>query len=252
MQFNHQEVMRFICIIIFNFILCSAVYAQEGLFNIREVIDTVIPKKTPKDFVKSSAVFFEDEHYLISKTCSGEWGGTVKFKNKKTGIEYACAANCPLMVNKIAGKYILTNTLAHLIGFSEILEIENPDSMTVFKLSKPRKVKGKFVRYVGDDESKSVKGTRKLFDGTGILMIASFPYQEQLYHIVTDTEKTFLSKIEEGKLVTIATISDKSIRDYKQEVIRTVDNRYLIFFNNARINGYIEISGNEILLMRYK
>nr|WP_121269841.1 hypothetical protein [Pedobacter schmidteae] len=244
--------MKFICLIYLSLIFVCTSRAQDNVFSIKEVIDTTMEKKSPKDFQKIYPVFFEDDDYVISRTCSGEWGGTIKFKSKKTGIEYACSSTCPVVVNKLFGKYIVTNTLAHLSGFSEIIEIENPSLMSLYKLSKPRKVKGQKVRYVGDDESKSVAGTRKLVDSIGVLTLASFLHNEQLFHIITDFHKTLLAKIQDGKFVTIDTISNKSIWTYNPEVIKTIDNRCIVFFENKEVKGYLEVHGNKITLMRCK
>ena len=233
------------------FSICTS-YAQENIFRIKEVVDTTMERKFPKDFEKAYPAFFEDDDYIVSRTCSGEWGGTIKFKSKKTGIEYCCSSTCPVVVNKLFGKYIVTNTLAHLRGFSEVIEIENPSSMSVFKISEPRKVKGKRVRFVGDDESRSVAGTRKLADSVGVLTLASFPYNGQLFHIITDFDKTFLTKIQNGKFVTIDTISNTRIWTYNPEVIKTRDGRYIVFFENQKVKGYLEVLGNQITLMRYK
>ncbi len=196
---------------------------------------------------------FEDSLYIVSKTCSGEWGGTIKFKNKKTGIEYSASSTCPVVVNKLNGKYYITNTLAHLSGFSEILEISNPDSMTVFELPKPRSKKGKtIVRYVGDDESKSTNGTKQLVDSIGILTLASFPYNGQLYHIVTDFKKTFLTKIENNRFVTLDTISDKSIWTYDPEVFVKDDGHLIVLFKNQEVEGVLDIYENQITVKRKK
>ncbi|HWW38564.1 MULTISPECIES: hypothetical protein [unclassified Pedobacter] len=244
--------MKFIYAIFLIFIAVCTSRAQENIFSIKEVVDSTMKKKSPEDFNKAYPAFFEDNDYVVRKTCSGEWGGSIIFKNKKTGIEYCCSSTCPVVVNKLFGKYIVTNTLAHLSGSSEIIEIENPSSMSPFQLSKPRKVKGKKIRYVGDDESKSVLGTRKLVDSIGVLTLASFLYKEELFHIITDFHKTFLAKIQNGKFVTMNKISDKSIWTYNPAVIKTVDDRNLVFFENEEVNGYLEIFGNEITLIRYK
>lgn len=196
---------------------------------------------------------FEDSLYIASKTCSGEWGGTIKFKNKKTGIKYSASSTCPVVVNKLNGKYYITNTLAHLSGFSEILEISNPDSMTVFELPKQISKKGKtIVRYVGDDESKSTNGTKQLVDSIGVLTLASFPHNGQLYHIVTDFKKTFLTKIENNRFVTLDTISDKSIWTYDPEVFLKDDGHLIVLFKNQEVEGVLDIYENQITVKRKK
>lgn len=209
--------------------------------------------KAERDFTKRDSVFYEDENYIVRKTCSGEWGGTIWFKNKLTGIEYSCEATCPVIVNKVNGKYIVTTTLAHMIGFSKIIEINNPDSMAVFKLPEPRQKKGKrTLYYVGDNESNSTKGTNTLVDSVRVMTIATFPFNEQLFHIVTDFHKTYISKIENNRFVTIDTISNTSIWTYNPEVIKTVDGHYIVFFTNQETNGYLDIYDNKIDLIRYK
>ena len=196
---------------------------------------------------------FEDSLYIVSKSCSGEWGGTIKFKNKITGIEHSAASTCPVVVNKLNDRYYVTNTLAHLSGFSEILEISNPDSMTVFELPKPRAKKGKRIfRYVGDDESKSTKGTKQLVDSIGVLTLASFPFNGKLYHIVTDFKKTFLTKIEENKFVTIDTVSEKTLWTYNPAVFVSESGHLLVWFENQESEGYLDIFENQITVVRRK
>src|ERR1700722_17794087 len=108
--------MKAIFTIILMALSFSMIYGQdEKLFDIKEIIKNDSLSIVIKNgFKKLSSGFFEDENYLVTKTCSGEWGGTIWFKNKKTGITYACSATCPVAVNKINGKYFITNTLAHL------------------------------------------------------------------------------------------------------------------------------------------
>jgi len=236
--------------IILTLFLTTNCFGQEKFI----IIDTIgLVGLFKDDFKVNSNNIFEDSLYIVSKTCSGEWGGTIKFKNKKTGIQYSAASTCPVVVNKLNGKYYVTNTLAHLSGFSEILEISNPDLMTVFELPKPRSKKGKtIVRYVGDDESKSTKGTKQLVDSIGVLTLASFPYNGHLYHIVTDFKKTFLTKIENNKFVTIDTVLDKSIRTYDPEVFVKDDGHLIVLFENQEVEGVLDIFENQITVKRKK
>ncbi|AHF17537.1 hypothetical protein NIASO_09415 [Niabella soli DSM 19437] len=203
------------------------------------------------DFRINSNNIFEDSLYIVSKTCNGEWGGTIKFKNKKTGIEYSAASTCAVVVNKLNGKYYITNTLAHMRGFSEILEISNPELMVVFELPKPRNRKA-IVKYVGDDESTSTNGTKQLVDSIGVLILASFPYNGQLYHIVTDFKKTFLTKIENNRFLTIDTVSDKSIWTYNPEVFLKNNGQMVVLFKNQEVEGVLEIFENQITVRRKK
>lgn len=192
---------------------------------------------------------FEDSLYIVSKTCRGEFGGTIKFKNKKTGIEYSAASTCPVVVNKLNGKYYITNTLDHMRGFSKILEICNPKLMSVFKL--PKHKKGKIIiMEFGDDQSKSTKGTNTLVDSFDVLTLASFPYNGQLYHIVSDFKMTYLTKVENNRFITIDTVSDKNLWTSDPEVFRKQDGHMIIVFKNREVEGILDIFENQIIVKR--
>ena len=223
----------------------------QNRFIIKEYVKQGgFPNLTKNDVKINRDNIFEDSLHIVSKSCSGEWGGTIKFKNKETGIEYSAASTCPVAVNKLNEKYYITNTLAHLSGSSEILEICNPDLMSVFELPKPRRERGKIIRYVGDDESNSTKGTIQLVDSIGVLTLASFLYNEQLYHIVTDFKKTFLTKIENNKFVTIDTVSEKSLWTYNPAVFVAKSGHLLVWFENQEAEGYLDIFENQITVIR--
>lgn len=247
-----------ICIL-FSLTLCLRLFGQSLNYPIKttfEINEIIIKDSTQlkmiRDFKKLDSVFYEDDNYFVSKTCSGEWGGTIWFRNKNTGIEYFCEATCPVGVNKINGKYIVTNTLDHMGGSSEVIEIDNPDSLNVFVFPEPRGEKNGFKwGYMGDNESKSKKGVKQLVDSMGILIIASFPYNGQVFHIVTDNKSTVVAGIENNRLVTIDTISNMPIRMMREEVIRTIDNHYIIFFKTREVKGNLDIFDNKINLIQY-
>jgi hypothetical protein len=245
--------MKYLGIFLLSLFAISTCLGQKSHpFDIKEVIDSTLKKKTPEDFSASNSNFFEDEHYVASKTCSGEWGGTIKFRNKKTGIEYACRATCPVVVNKISGKYVVTNSLGHLNGFTQVIEIAVPDSLDIFKIPPPRKKGRKLIYYVGDNESKSKKGLSVLADSIGILALTSFTYQGELFHVITDFHKTFLAKLKDHKFVTLDTISDQRIWGYDTRIVKIAEDHSVVFFDNERTKGYLEILDNKITLIRYK
>lgn len=106
------------------------------------------------------------------------------------------------------------------------------------------------VRYVGDNESKSTKGTKQLVDSIGVLTLASFLYNGQLYHVVTDFKKTFLTKIENNKFVTIDTVSDESIWTYDPEVFLKDNGHMIVPFKNQGVEGVLDIYENQITVRR--
>src|ERR1700754_453671 len=48
---------------------------------------------------------FEDENYVVASTCSGEFGGTIYFKDKKTNKVYESSATCVVSVKKNKNRY---------------------------------------------------------------------------------------------------------------------------------------------------
>jgi hypothetical protein len=150
-------------------------------------------------------------------------------------------------VTKIGREYIVTSSLAHLIGSTEIIRISDPKSMDIFQLPPPRKKKGKMVfRYVGDDESKSKKGTETLLDSVGVLTLASFNLKKELFHVVTDFKQTYIAKIENKKFVVIEFICNGRTWTYDNDVITTEDGHVIITIQG----GYIDIFDNQVTLLR--
>jgi hypothetical protein len=254
--------MRYIFTLIIIFTSGLLTYSQT--FNIETILITDSSQfKRSSDFIRCDSVFFQDDNYYVRRTCSGEWGGSIWFKNKKTGIEYSCSATCPVIINKMGGKYIVSNTLAHMCGSSDVIEIEYPDSMEIFKMPLPQAKEGTIeYRYVGDDESKSNKGTHQLVDTVCAMIHISFPYKGQLYHIISDSENLYLSQIKDNKLVTIDTVF-RGLENFNKESegisytfdtdgFKTIDNHYVVLYENSGLVGFLDIYENKIKLIRYK
>lgn len=95
-----------------------------------ETVDKNIAKEL--ELIKNQKPYglvFQDEKYEVWNSCSGEWGGTIYFKNKHNGeIRYA-QSTCTASVNKIGDKYYISNASTHLYERSSILEIINPEKM---------------------------------------------------------------------------------------------------------------------------
>lgn len=234
--------MKRLYLILFLFIAYFHVLAQSK--DIFKVQQTVIKENNGGRFKSANPNFYEDEDYVVQKTCMGEFGGIVIFKNKKTGIAYYCGATCPVIVNKMNGKYIVSNTLLHLSGFSEVIQIDNPAALQVLKPGKPTIGEG------GNIEAGSTKGRKQVLDTMGVLILVSFPYEGELYHITTDFKNTYISKIEGNKFVNIGLVANESFWSYRAEVIQTKENHYVIFFGNNK--GYLDIFGDQIGGVRYQ
>ncbi len=199
---------------------------------------------------ENDSIIFEDNTYKVRSSCRGEWGGSIWFKNKRTGIEYACMATCPVVVHHLNNKYIITTTLAHGNGFSRVIEIQDPEKMEVFELPEHKKVviDGASTYYINDLESHSTEGSISLVDTLGILTLSSFKYQNELYHIITDFKSTFISSIVDGRFELVDTLSNKSFWTYGPELIVTKDGHSITFFWNDKVKGYLDIWDNNIEL----
>lgn len=241
-----------IAIIIFS---CAISFGQkETSFNIQQIFldkSSEIKKKT--DFVKDNDIFYEDEKYIVTRGCAGEWGGSIFFKNKNSKTIYACSATCPVAINKIDGKYIVTNSLAHMSGGSDVIEIENPELMSIFKMPRPRKIiNGIKHYYAGDDQSKSIKGVKLIWSEIGVLVLTSFQVDKKLYHIITKNGSTFLATIKNKKLKILNKISEYELSGRFPRTFRDKNGHIIVFFNTSKVSGYIEITGNKITVNRTK
>ena len=226
--------------------------SNEENFDIQEILIEKIDNKKTSDSIKKDDVLYEDADYIVTKSCSGEWGGSIFFKNKQSGIEYTCSATCPVAINLIDGKYVVTNSLPHLSGSSSIIEIEDPELMSIFQMPKPREIKNGIKQYYpGETESKSNVGVKKIWNELGTLALTSFQFEEKLYHIISKDGKTFLSTIENNELKILNTISEDGLWDYDPKTFKDKNGNLTVFFNNG-ISGYIEIKKNRIKVYRTK
>lgn len=227
------------------FVTCSCMGQERKLFVIKDTVSKNEARKLNRNRMGVDPNnIFEDSTYIVSKICEGEWGSTITFTDKKTGVRYATSSTCPVVVNKLNGKYYVTNTLAHMGGSADVIEIDDPRQMDI---SKPITNKSSIL---SGKETFDGKGTKALVDTYSVLALASFQYNNQLYHIITNYMQTFIAKIENSRFVTIDTVSNVSVWTYNPEVFITKDGHSIVFFKNEDTKGYLDIFGNKVTVVR--
>lgn len=82
--------------------------------------------RAPSDFTSWWHVLYEDDNYIVSSCCAGEFGGSVYFQNRETDSMFTTPATCANTVFKYGDQYILTNSLGHSSGFTSIVSISEP------------------------------------------------------------------------------------------------------------------------------
>ena len=172
-------------IFIFLFVLLSCRKESEVFKFTTETTSKSLAKelKQIKNW-ESYGFLFEDENYEIWKSCSGEWGGSVYFKNKKTGKLFATKSICAVSINKINNKYYISNSLSHLFGSSNIMEISNPEKLKPILKLPTFHPEISTSQYETDNSS----GTKSLVDSSEVLIRTSFVYNDKLYSILTDNQ----------------------------------------------------------------
>jgi hypothetical protein len=202
-------------------------------------------EKTPEGlsglelFSKDSA-FYEDQEYIVLQTCNGEWGGSVVFKNKVTGLRYYCAADCPVMVSKLNGSYYITASLSHMGNTTSIIEIRNPKKL------KPEIPTGK--KRLVTDHDPSMIGSVILADTVGIYTLVSFTLEGELYHVISDDEKGYVAIVKNGKFEIVQKLTDYYLSNDKYIPRITADGHCQLYFESRTGFGYIDISGRAIRL----
>lgn len=190
---------------------------------------------------------YADDHYTVTGSCSGEWGGSVYFTDNLSGIKYECQATCPLTVNKLNGSYIVTASLSHMMGSSEIIRITDPSKMTAYNRDHLKK---RTTFYVGEWESKSTKGAEPVVDSIGLITLSAFLYGNELFHIISGSEGTAVAKISGSKFIPVQSISDLRFY-YVESVANYGRNGVLNVFHSNERGGFIHIRENIITIFRF-
>jgi hypothetical protein len=211
---------------------------------------------------------YVDSLYNVGGCCAGEWGGSIFFHNRLTGNTYTCPATCPNTVIKSpSGSYIVTSSLAHLSGSSDIIEIKDPSKLT--KRNSDSLHCNWWLQKIENQDYKEYKrkydsimfGTKSLFEGYSIMPLNTFYYNDSLYSIATVyperngpslTPKVCLLHIVNDSTTRVrATIMDGRYKysDYDNIV---ANNSPTIFYGYDKEYGFVEVKGNHIRIVIFK
>lgn len=188
---------------------------------------------------------YEDSSFVITYLDFGEWGQTTWFIDKQTKKEYVLSAN-GRTVNKLNGNYYLT-------GSRVIRIIENPRMLKQTK-------KNYYYRKV-EKRRKFHEGTNSLLGSYTIYHLpwrlkepkkyinTSFVANNHLFQLFSDSNQTYIGKVENNKLIPIQELGKKfTIYDRYYYLGKNLDNcsRFLIFHENNNTCGFLEINNYKI------
>lgn len=197
-------------------------------------------------------ILYEDSDFIVTDKCHGEWGGYVFFTDKQTKIEYGCAATCPTGVYKLDDSYYVIATLAHLLGFSTVLKIDDPRKLTVINETERKKIN----TTIGSSII-STNGTEILLDTTGVIIESYFIYNKELYLVTAEDDfksgkfGTNLCRIVNKKLEVLTEISDSELWAYNIKNINSHDG-IINLFDNTEDSGFLFIHENVIDVYYFK
>ncbi|MBD3583496.1 hypothetical protein [Flavobacterium selenitireducens] len=198
-------------------------------------------------------IVYEDEHYSIISMSYGEWGGETWFVDKKSGVQYEVGVENPI-INIIDGVYVLT-TGAAIYQISDVTKLK--------KARKRYQSKKKGLRKSPYDPSKSLEGVKMIFQNPRdeydfkLNLATSFVFENQLYHIYSKNDTTFIGVLENSVLKPISKFGSV-ISPYRWHA----HNKYRTSPNNSQsmqfsisesdISGIIELSDKGVSLTYFK
>jgi|GEM_PF-1974646 len=199
---------------------------------------------------------YEDERFIVTSSCSGEWGGSIYFTDKETKQKYECQCTCAINVQKLDSAYIIA---ARSSGYSYIFKIADPLKLKKYDRSY---LKGKKVIYVGDDESKSSQGAELLVKLDVTIIGGTITYNGKNYYLGEklkvgsfDTignkkrccvREVSIDTIGNKKLEPVENLTSLNIYDLGGLEIRTSNDHQIATFSNWEKTGFIDINKNKL------
>ena len=150
--------------------------------------------------LKNQPKLFEDSLYISFNYCSGEFGGVVYFYNKLTKKIFYTGATCSNTVYKKGGKYYVLSELGHEFGSTYLIEIPNPDQLTMTDIEAIHKNLRSTTAYL--DKSNVPKN---VFSFSEIGFHSTFNYKGRNVYLVylPRLNRTFLAEVENNTIKVI-------------------------------------------------
>lgn len=141
---------------------------------------------------------FEDERFVCSMSCMGEFGGRVRFYDKQTHRTHYVNATCGTSVWKQDGQYRLLASLAHMTGSARSAIIPAPEALP--SATTPRAAVQDWQ--YASDSSVSNPAAQRVFGFHGLTMLGGMRWQNQTLYVVSWRGATFLATVA-GEQITI-------------------------------------------------
>lgn len=142
---------------------------------------------------------FEDERFVCTMDCQGEFGGNLYFFDKQMQCDYRTAATCAASVWKDEKGYHVLASLAHMDGSAYSGVIADPRQLPIARV--PRKSAQNW-RDEKSSESTSKLVKQETFSFYGLIMLGALRWHRQTLYIVQWRDTTFLATIL-GQVITI-------------------------------------------------
>ncbi len=215
-------------------------YMDNETFFLQNTTSTWVKTK------KADDILFEDERFRFTYFDFGEWGATTWCKDKRSGKEYELASSGTL-INKRDSVYYITSG-------RRILLVEDP---TQLKPCDRNYYYENFLNTKHAVGSEAHSGTKIIFsDSTdweqkkpAVTLETSFIANNQLYHLCSNSTRTFIAKLENGNFIPIQQLDEKfSVFDWYFSDRNKVqkDNSQLLKFKTTTKFGLIEINGQTL------
>lgn len=208
-----------------------------------------------REWMKAPAdnTIYEDDNYIISRKSYGEFGGFVYFTDKKTGAKYETLCLCDIMANYFQNKYYITSYLPHKSGFSSIIEIDNPHSLSLATPEKIERMEETYLStYIDENKEQLHSGSRIILDKSEIQIHATFIHKGRLLAIYTvgspgiysQENSVYIGAITKGELNPIYTFSPKMHVKYEHQL--PDEGQFLSFNTQDGVFGFINITPEKI------